>query len=173
MNLVGLIERNSVLCVGNCDEEPDKLVTSGGYIMSWSDEYWKGVGYGPDSGRGCPDFNPNIQSQCGMWKAMFPDWFMNEEWWGMVSVQKGCEAGDPDRVTPRLAFLQASNTTLHASPRAHPVLPPRASPPAPEPDQPTSCSLFSLRFYGTRVGALRSTGLAAAGRSLRHALILH
>ena len=105
INLVEELERHSVACITNC-ETPQ--VTSGGYIMSWVDEYWKGVGYGADSGRGCPDFNPNIQSACGQYNAQFPDYFMNEEWWGMVGARRGCNTGDPDVVTPRRAFIELS-----------------------------------------------------------------
>ena len=74
--------------------------------MSWVDEHWKGVGYGADSGRNCPDFNPNVQSACGQYNARFPDLFMNEEWWGMLAPERGCLAGKPDRLYPRRAFLE-------------------------------------------------------------------
>lgn len=77
VNLVETLERHSTACVTNCDTPQ---VSSGGFIMSWSDEYWKGVGYGADSGRNCPDFNPNVQSPCGQYNNNFPDYFMNEEW---------------------------------------------------------------------------------------------
>ena len=63
----------------------------------------EGVGWGADSGRGCPDFDPKIQSACGQYNDRFPDYFMNEEWWGVLSVRKGCTAGDADRVNPRRA----------------------------------------------------------------------
>jgi hypothetical protein len=76
--------------------------------MSWVDEHWKGVGYGADSGRNCPDFNPNVQSACGQYNARFPDLFMNEEWWGMLAPERGCLAGKPDRLYPRRAFLELS-----------------------------------------------------------------
>ena len=99
MNLVEELERHSVACVANCEGH----VASGGFIMSWVDEYWKEGQIGPE----CPQFDNAAQSPCGSVRNMdFPDEFMNEEWWGMLTVARGCTLGDTDILTPRLAYLE-------------------------------------------------------------------
>ena len=81
--------------------------------MSWVDEFWKDVSWGPDSGRDCNDYDrsPDEQSPCGTPRLNeFPDHFMNEEWWGMVGTSRPCEATPdaPDRLRPRLCYLHLS-----------------------------------------------------------------
>ena len=92
----------------------------GGCIMEWVDEWWKGNGrcgpggIGPSNGycgRYCPDSNPEFHGPCGGKKADFPDGWMNEEWWGLLSIDPPCpgtESFAPDRLTPREAFLRVS-----------------------------------------------------------------
>ena len=89
----------------------DDNVASGGFLMSWVDEWWKGdLSWGPNNGRYCPDNGPDgpfVQRPCGPFKEGFNDNFLNEEWWGLLSTQQACgsRAGvDPDRLTPRTAF---------------------------------------------------------------------
>ena len=120
LQLVQELERNSRACVagGDCAASGDDLVASGGMLMSWIDEYWKDVSWGPDSGRDCNDYNRNAeeQSPCGApMPHVFPDHIMNEEWWGMVSTAKPCERtpSAPDRVSPRLAFLRLALLWRH------------------------------------------------------------
>ena len=52
-----------------------------------------------------------MHSQCGVVNWNFPDNFMNEEWWGLLSVQAGCSTGNVDRLTPRLAYHQVATYT--------------------------------------------------------------
>ena len=126
IKLVEELERNAVSCLVNCVDDdtsgpPVEKVASGGFIMSWVDELWKGKSCGPDAGpsngycgRYCPDSNPEFQSPCGLEKPGFPDGWMNEEYWGLMGSETACYtaaqlvAGDvlPDRMVPRLAFVE-------------------------------------------------------------------
>ena len=106
--LVEELERNSVVCVANCESR----VAAGGTLMSWVDEWWKGAPHtsSPPGEQwwACPEqqWNAVYHSNCGSWKSEFPDLFMNEEWWGLLSVATGCSSGDPNRLSPRLAYLE-------------------------------------------------------------------
>ena len=101
----------------DCGPRDDNVV-SGGFLMSWVDELWKGDrSCGPDTGpsngfcgRYCPDHGPDgpyLQRPCGGRMSTFPDGFLNEEWWGLLAPRQACGARagvDPDRLSPRTAF---------------------------------------------------------------------
>ena len=101
LSLVEHLERHSTACVGDaCGER----IASGGLLMSWVDELWKGHGSLP---AGCPDGASDVQTPCGGLAPGFPDLFMNEEYWGLVAPSRACGdagAGAPDRLRPRLAY---------------------------------------------------------------------
>jgi hypothetical protein len=107
-------------------------ITIGGTVMAYADEWWKpyqwlcqvpgwqqwwrpwweltdGTTYS------CGVFNnshdlygiPPTDTDCDGEKDWFPpvpDKFFNEEWWGMMSVQRSLTDGEPDVMTPRLVY---------------------------------------------------------------------
>lgn len=80
--------------------EANSDVCSGGSIMAYSDEWWKGK-YG-QSGPGCPDYDPCFQSICGYSTTSHPDGFSNEEWWGIMrTIDNG---SDTDIMQPRAVY---------------------------------------------------------------------
>ncbi|NQT29544.1 MAG: hypothetical protein HQ596_03120 [Candidatus Saganbacteria bacterium] len=74
-------------------------VCSGGTIMEYSDEWWKGQ-YSSDPG--CPDYDNYAQSHCGYATSAQPDGHSNEEWWGIMRIYDN--GSDPDIVEPRQAY---------------------------------------------------------------------
>jgi len=76
--------------------EANRDVCSGGVIMAYSDEWWKGK-FSTDTG--CPDNDPSFHSKCGYATAAHPDGYANEEWWG---IMRSLDNGDaPDIMEPR------------------------------------------------------------------------
>jgi beta-galactosidase/beta-glucuronidase len=78
-------------------------VCSGGSIMAYSDEWWKGK-HGPtDSSHPlCPDADPYYHSSCGYTNDAHPDGYANEEWWGIMrTIDNGTS---PDIMQPRAAY---------------------------------------------------------------------
>ena len=77
------------------DEIQDHTATSktiGGIAFEFSDELWKAG-------------NPSQHDTGGFANGAFPDGFMNEEWWGLMSVAPG-QRGAVDQLTPRAAYAQ-------------------------------------------------------------------
>ncbi len=75
-------------------------VVSGGSIMAYSDEWWKGK-YG-QTRPGCPDPNPSIHSNCGYPTGSHSDGYSNEEWWGIVRTKDN--GSYPDIVEARAVY---------------------------------------------------------------------
>ena len=88
LTLIEDLERHSTTCVGPQCKEP---VASGGSLMAWVDELWKGrveeamLGEDPrvsamESVRMCPDRSQFYHALCGYPSGAQPDQFVNEEW---------------------------------------------------------------------------------------------
>ena len=81
-------------------------VNSGGILMSWVDEWWKGQTgmnngpggtwwwtnlWDPNAPRGgCPDYDASRHSPCGFEIENKWDDFWNEEWFGIFGAEPGC-----------------------------------------------------------------------------------
>lgn len=92
----------------------------GGFLMSWTDEYWKGAKSQAacDPVQGQPGFSPKkcdtrAHASCGNWDAMehdlcgypleaAPDHYVNEEWFGITSPTRCATAIDSLR--PRKTY---------------------------------------------------------------------
>ena len=78
-------------------------VCSGGSIMAYSDEWWKGKhGQTDSSHSSCPDSNPTIHSACGYVNSAHPDAYANEEWWGIMRTADN--GVNPDVMQPRAVY---------------------------------------------------------------------
>ena len=77
----------------NWDEIAGSSVCIGGTLMAYSDEWWKGGN--PDS----HDYNGWSTAQ---WGKLHPDDYSNEEWWGVVAIEK--VPGGIDKVRPRQVY---------------------------------------------------------------------
>jgi hypothetical protein len=78
-------------------------VCSGGAIMAYSDEWWKGkVGSTDPDHPGCPDYDPGFHSGCGYATGAHPDGYANEEWWGIVRPANNDT--EPDTLRPRTVY---------------------------------------------------------------------
>jgi uncharacterized protein YfaP (DUF2135 family) len=79
------------------NEVRSNSVTSiGGLFKSFSDEWWRGK---LSTVPGCPDLDPDVQSECGYPDAGQPDGFADEEWWGLMRSVKSLSG--PDTLEPR------------------------------------------------------------------------
>jgi len=78
-------------------------VCSGGSIMAYSDEWWKGKHGQTDSNHpSCPEADPDFHSACGYANGTHPDGYANEEWWGIMrAVDNGT---GPDIMQPRAVY---------------------------------------------------------------------
>lgn len=87
--------------------EANSDVCSGGSIMAYSDEWWKGK-YGQsglDCPDYCPDYDPCYHSTCGYPTDSHPDEFSNEEWWGIMRTRdNGSNPDIPDIMEPRAVY---------------------------------------------------------------------
>ena len=94
-------------------------VCSGGSIMAYSDEWWKGKHGQTDSNHpSCPDADPYFHSACGYANGAHPDGYANEEWWGiMQTVDNGTS---PDIMQPRTVYYTLQSLWIN---RIH--LPPK------------------------------------------------
>ncbi|MFH1369504.1 MAG: discoidin domain-containing protein [Elusimicrobiota bacterium] len=74
--------------------EDNSDICSGGTIMAYSDEWWKA--------------GNNSQHDSGGWKhgGLF-DGMANEEWWGVIAVEK--QAGREDKALPRKVYYDLAN----------------------------------------------------------------
>jgi hypothetical protein len=83
-------------------------ICSGGSIMAYSDEWWKGRhGHSDSNHPNCPDFDPAFHSPCGYPSGAHPDGYSNEEWWGIMRTVDG--GAGLDVMQPRSVYrtLQA------------------------------------------------------------------
>ena len=78
-------------------------ICSGGSIMAYSDEWWKGKsGQTDERHASCPDYNASAHSTCGYAISAHPDGYANEEWWGIMrTVDHG---NDLDILQPRAVY---------------------------------------------------------------------
>jgi uncharacterized repeat protein (TIGR01451 family) len=78
-------------------------VCSGGSIMAYSDEWWKGKYGQPDADHlNCPDYNSSFHSTCGYATGAHPDGYANEEWWGIMRTVDN--KSGPDIMQPRAVY---------------------------------------------------------------------
>jgi hypothetical protein len=78
-------------------------ICSGGSIMTYSDEWWKGKnGQNDSSHPNCPENDPAAHSSCGYAASSHPDGYANEEWWGIMRPVKN--GSNPDQMQPRAVY---------------------------------------------------------------------
>lgn len=103
------IERHSTACKSGCGVR----FTSGGAIMAWVDEYWKGKAVTPvptnderipTITRVCPSLKEYLHSPCGYMSPTQPDLYVSEEWFGVMAVKKKCSINKVDLLRPRAAY---------------------------------------------------------------------
>lgn len=88
LSLVEDLERHSTSCEQGCLSH----TVSGGAVMAWVDETWKGrvidaVSFNEVSASmSCPDTAEDIHSLCGYPSGGQPDSYVNEEWFGLHQV---------------------------------------------------------------------------------------
>ena len=104
------IERHSTSCKAGCGVR----FASGGAIMSWVDEYWKGKAVTPvptnderipTITRVCPSLKEYLHSPCGYMSPTQPDLYVSEEWFGIMAVEKKCSINKVDLLRPRAAYF--------------------------------------------------------------------
>jgi hypothetical protein len=83
--------------------EEHSSVCSGGSIMAYTDEWWKGKHGQNDVGHlNCPETDPSFHSTCGYSSASHPDGYANEEWWGVMRTVKNGNISDS--LQPRAVY---------------------------------------------------------------------
>ena len=82
------------------DIKRNSNITSGGSIMAYSDEWWKGKHGQVRSG--CPDYDSSSHSDCGYPINTHPDGYANEEWWGIMRIKDN--GTGPDIIQPRAVY---------------------------------------------------------------------
>ena len=104
------IERHATTCKSGCGVR----FTSGGAIMAWVDEYWKGKAVTPvptnderipTITRVCPSLKEYLHSPCGYMSPTQPDLYVSEEWFGIMAVEKKCSINKVDLLRPRAAYF--------------------------------------------------------------------
>ncbi|MDP3723594.1 MAG: carboxypeptidase regulatory-like domain-containing protein [Candidatus Omnitrophota bacterium] len=78
----------------------------GATVMAYSDEWWKDKGFPPEALAA----HLSLHDDGGFNLSALPDGFANEEWWGLVSVER--QEGQVDRVTPRTALTALYSPTI-------------------------------------------------------------
>ena len=103
------IERHSTTCKAGCGVR----FTSGGAVLSWVDEYWKGKAVTPvptnddrvpTITRVCPSLKEYLHSPCGYMSPTQPDLYVSEEWFGIMAIRKKCSINKVDLLRPRAAY---------------------------------------------------------------------
>ncbi len=97
-----------------------RYVTIGATVMEYSDEWWKPIAWGQDSGTHDYDGTGPTDTSCPpdetieIWPGA-PDNFFNAEWWGIMAISRpNPDNGGPDIMTPRQVYyaLQEKFTPL-------------------------------------------------------------
>ena len=110
ITMVEDLERHATTCAAGCATR----FISGGAIMSWVDEYWKGKAVTPvpttdervpTITRVCPSLKEYIHSPCGYASPTQPDLYVSEEWFGIMAVKKRCSINKVDLLRPRAAYF--------------------------------------------------------------------
>ena len=110
ITMVEDLERHSTTCAAGCANR----FISGGAIMSWVDEYWKGKAVTPvpttderipTITRVCPSLKEYLHSPCGYASPTQPDLYVSEEWFGIMAVRKRCSINKVDLLRPRAAYF--------------------------------------------------------------------
>ena len=87
VSMVEDLERHATTCAAGCGER----FLSGGAIMSWVDEWWKGKSVTPvpttdprvpTVTRVCPSLKEYLHSPCGYASPTQPELYVNEVWLG-------------------------------------------------------------------------------------------
>ncbi|KAL1498898.1 hypothetical protein AB1Y20_013420 [Prymnesium parvum] len=104
LSLVEDLERHATTCQAGCLSR----TVSGGSVMAWVDESWKGriidalAADERSAKMACPDARSDIHSLCGYPSGGQPDTFVNEEWFGLNAVHSVCRT--VDQLRPRLTW---------------------------------------------------------------------
>ena len=110
VTMVEDLERHATTCAAGCANR----FISGGAIMSWVDEYWKGKAVTPVPttdermpviARVCPSLKEYLHSPCGYASPTQPDLYVSEEWFGLMAVRKRCSINKVDLLRPRAAYF--------------------------------------------------------------------
>ena len=110
ITMVEDLERHATTCAAGCANR----FISGGAIMSWVDEYWKGKAVTPVPTtdervpvitRVCPSLKEYLHSPCGYASPTQPDLYVNEEWFGLMAVKQRCSINKVDLLRPRAAYF--------------------------------------------------------------------
>ena len=107
LSLTESLERYAVTCTAGCAAR----VVSGGAVLGWMDEYWKGRVIDSQETdirsavMSCPDIYADQHSTCGYPNDAQPDTFVNEEWFGLFAVVDTCPKDQVDQLKPRAAWF--------------------------------------------------------------------
>jgi hypothetical protein len=98
--------------------EAHTSVCSGGSIMAYSDEWWKGkYGQNDATHTTCPEGSATTHSACGYAASSHPDGYANEEWWGIVRPVKN--GSNPDLMQPRAAYRALQSLWMDLNTRVY------------------------------------------------------
>ena len=89
--------------------------------MEYSDEWWKPYEFYCTSPNGSQSDNSISAGICNSNQKYFgnlfpnpsfPDGFMNQDWFGIMSISKNPVIGDPDIISPRASSYNRSSSTM-------------------------------------------------------------
>ena len=104
------LEKHATTCASGCGT---RFVT-GGSIMAWVDEYWKGKAVTavpttderiPIIEKVCPSLKEKLHSPCGYMSPTQPDLYTSEEYFGMMAIKKRCKVNQVDLLRPRASYF--------------------------------------------------------------------